>query len=249
MENITSRKNSVITHIRALSKDRAYRTLHGEYVCDGIKQLREAVSAGADIGTVIWSGNPELDADARQIVVSAELLSYVSPLKNSPGPVFTIKIPHTAVPENLHKVIILENVQDPGNVGTVIRTANAFDMDAVILTGGCADLYSPKTARSAMGALFVQPVLELELSDIAGLLSRNDMRLWGAALEQGGADIRCARLERSAVVIGNEGSGITAAMKGMCTGFVKIPMSPEAESLNAAVAASVVMWEMSRLSL
>jgi len=247
MENITSRKNSIITHIRALSKDRAYRSLHGEYVCDGIKQLKEAVSAGADIGTVIWRGNPELAADARQIVVSAELLSYVSPLKNSPGPVFTIKIPNISLPESLHKVIILENVQDPGNVGTVIRTANAFDIDAVILTGGCADLYSPKTVRSAMGALFVQPVLEL--SDITGLLRRKGMRLWGAALEQGAADIRSVPLEDSAVVIGNEGSGLSDEMKGMCTGFVKIPMSPAAESLNAAVAASVVMWEMSKLSL
>ena len=141
---------------------------------------------------------------------------------------------------------MLEGVQDPGNVGTVIRTANALGMDAVVLTGACADLYGPKTVRAAMGALLRQPVLTCTLDELMQLLRANGLKLYGAALTDTAQDLRCVPLTPAAVAIGSEGRGLSAQLLAQCDGQIIIPMQPGAESLNAAVAAAVVMWEIAR---
>lgn len=110
------------------------------------------------------------------------------------------------LPQPLRHVIVLEGVQDPGNVGTVIRTANALGMDAVVLTGACADLYSPKTVRAAMGALFRQPVLTCTTDELLQLLHARGLKLYGAALTDAAQDLRCVPLSPAAVAIGSEGA-------------------------------------------
>ena len=156
MEQIRSRKNQYILHLRALAKSADARREAGEYVCDGEKLLREALQFGAEVTSVLWreAAAFSLPDGIAQYAADAELVEYASPLMHSPGPVFTVRIPAMHLPQPLRRVIVLEGVQDPGNVGTVIRTANALGMDAVVLTGACADLYGPKTVRAAMGALF-----------------------------------------------------------------------------------------------
>ena len=141
---------------------------------------------------------------------------------------------------------MLETVQDPGNVGTVIRTANAFGIDAVILTGDCADLYNPKTVRSTMGAIFRQRVLTLEAAELKALLEKNSLPMYGAALHQNSALITDVSLKNAAAAVGSEGRGLSGEVLAMCDKTVFIPMQPDSESLNAAVAASVIMWEMSK---
>lgn len=248
METITSRKNPYIVHLRALGRERAARCASGEYVCDGVKLLREALQFGACVTSVLWSGAPALalpDGIA-QYSAPQDLVEYASPLVNSPGPVFTVRIPEAAVPARLEHVIVLENVQDPGNVGTVLRTANALGMDAVILAGACADLYSPKTVRATMGAIFRQPVIVCDLEQLRALLQTHSLKLYGAALTEKALDLRAVSLDRAAVAIGSEGRGLSAELLQLCDGQIIIPMRPEAESLNAAVAAAVVMWEIAR---
>ena len=156
-----------------------------------------------------------------------------------------------AVPEAerdrpLKNAIVLENVQDPGNVGTVIRTANAFGIGAVLLVGACADLYNPKTVRATMGAIFRQRVEQLSVDEMKALLCENALPLYGAALSDGARDIRQAELRQAAVAIGSEGNGLSRELLALSDGQIIIPMTPESESLNAGVAASVVMWEMTR---
>ena len=146
----------------------------------------------------------------------------------------------------LRRVIVLEGVQDPGNVGTAIRTANALGMDAVVLTGACADLYGPKTVRATMGALFRQPVLTCATDELMQLLRANGLKLYGAALTDTAQDLRRVPLTPAAVAIGSEGRGLSAELLAQCDGQIIIPMQPGAESLNAAVAAAVVMWEIAR---
>lgn len=248
METITSRKNPYIVHLRALGRDGAARRASGEYVCDGGKLLREALQFGACVTSVLWSGTPALalpDGIA-QYSAPQDLMEYASPLVNSSGPVFTVRIPESTVPARLEHVIVLENVQDPGNVGTVLRTANALGMDAVLLTGACADLYSPKTVRATMGAIFRQPALVCDLEQLRALLRTYSLKLYGAALTETARDLRAVSLARAAVAIGSEGHGLSAALLQLCDGQLIIPMRPEAESLNAAVAAAVVMWEIAR---
>ncbi len=248
MDRLTSRKNPVIRQLRALGRERTARAEEGLFVGDGEKLLREAIQCGAEIDTVLWTETSAMDVPnaKHQYTAPPELVEYVSALAHSPGPVFTIRMHPRPIPEALRRVIVLEKVQDPGNVGTVLRTANALGMDAVLLTGNCADLYSPKTVRSTMGAIFRMPVLECTLEEMKVLLNQHDLPLYGAALSEAARDLRMVRLDRAAVAIGSEGQGLSRELLALCDGEIIIPMRPESESLNAAVAASVVMWEMAR---
>jgi len=247
MEKLSSRQNKIIAHVRKLGSDKSYRYEHGEAVCDGIKLLREAIMWGVEITAVLWAGEAAfaLPEGIRQYSVSQELIDYASPLKNSQGALFTFRMPCWPEKEP-GRCLVLETVQDPGNLGTILRTANALNMDSVILTGDCADVYNPKTIRAAMGAVFRQKVLRMERSEMRDYLSAYGIKLYGAALSEASQDIRRIGLEKAAVAIGSEGKGLSEAFLALCDGQVIIPMNEQCESLNAGVAAAIVMWELNR---
>ena len=248
MDRITSRKNAFIMQLRALASDAEARREQGAFVCDGLKLLGEAVENGAEILSVLWKEGgalSEIDCPV-QAVAPAELFDHASPMKNSPGPLFTVRIPVDPKDGKIENAIILENVQDPGNVGTVLRTASAFSIGAVVLTGDCADLYSPKTVRATMGAVFRQRVLRLDRSELPAWLEEHGLPLYGAALSKDAQDMRGLDLTHAAVAVGSEGQGLSPELLALCRGKVIIPMDARSESLNAAVAASVLMWEMAR---
>ena len=241
MEVIRSRQNELIKRFLLLASDGKARREAGVYVCAGTKLLGEAVSSGAEIDCVLC---PEEIPGLPCRLVAPELLRAVTPLQNSDGPVFTVKMSSVPTPAEMKRVIVLENVQDPGNVGTVLRTADAFGMDAVVLCGACADPYQPKTVRASMGAIFRQCVLRTEVAALRELLG--DLKLYGAALREDAQDIRTLPKEGLAVAVGNEGQGLSEALLSVCDGTAIIPMEPCTESLNAGVAAAVAMWEMVR---
>ena len=248
METITSRKNPFIRHLRSLAADGAYRVEHGEFLCDGQKLIDEAVAFGGEISAILWKdAAPDREYPCqKQYIAPGEVFDYASPMNNSPGPIFTVKMPKTEGNfDPKGGVIVLEGVQDPGNVGTVIRTANAFGISAVVLTGNCADRYNPKTVRASMGAIFRQRVLSVPLEELSAFLRARDMKLYGAALSDKAEDIRRVSLEGAAVAVGSEGRGLSRELLNMCDGEIIIPMNPHSESLNAAVAAAVLMWELS----
>ena len=247
MDTITSRKNAYIVHLRSLSCDAAYRQEKGEYLCDGHKLLTEAIAAGAEISSVLWKDAPMRDLPCkRQFCAPEELFDYASPMKNSPGPLFTVRMPLRQHEDTLRNAIVLENVQDPGNVGTVLRTAAAFGIDAVLLCGDCADLYSPKTVRATMGAIFRQRAFTLSREELTDLLRQSGLPLYGAALSERARDVRKVDITHSAVAVGSEGRGLSEDILALCEEQIIIPMDAHSESLNAAVAASVLMWEMAR---
>jgi len=249
VEHITSRKNRTITHLKDLSTDGDYRRQTGEFVCDGEKMLKEALSFGAEIGCVLWGNAPlfEIPESIVQYSCPDDLMQYVSPLKNSVGPVFSVKIPdRSAETKAVSTALVLENVQDPGNVGTVIRTADAMGTDVVILVGGGADLYHPKTVRATMGGIFRQTVIETDIGGLLNYVNQYGLKLCGAALNENAGDIRKTDLKKAAVAIGSEGRGLSSELLEICEARLIIPMRPSCESLNAAVAAAIVMWEMSR---
>ena len=244
MEVIRSRQNELVKRFVSLAGDAKTRRQAGEYVCAGETLLDEAVAAGAEIVCVLAAEEiPGLPVR----LVTPEILRAVSPLQNSPGPVFTVRMRPIPPAETLRRAIVLENVQDPGNVGTVLRTAAAFGIDLAVLCGACADPYNPKTVRASMGAIFRQSVAVTALDGLEEAL--RGLPLYGAALAPGGADIRALPAGPLAVAVGNEGKGLTAGLLAKCAGAVRIPMRPCTESLNAAVAAAVAMWEMTREEL
>lgn len=245
MEYITSRRNSIIQNLRLLSRESSARKEQGVFLCDGIKLLREALAAGRTVTSVFWKDTPESGFEdlPDQTILPGDLFDYVSPLKNSPGPLFSVRIP-SATDGTVRRAVILENVQDPGNVGTIIRCANAMKIPSVILCGDCADLYHPRTVRATMGAIFRQTVISVKDTEELSLVVERPV--FGAALTNDSEDIRKLDLTDSSIVIGSEGHGISEAMLRFCDRTVIIPMNPESESLNAASAASILMWEMSR---
>ncbi len=246
MEPITSRKNSRVQALRRLGREKAYRREQRLFLCDGEKLLSEAIANGADIAEIYLRGVKSVEElpGVPVYALSEDVFDYASPLEHSPGPLFTVRTKTLSERVRPDRVIVLENVQDPGNVGTVLRTAAALGTELVVLVGECADPYNPKTVRAAMGALFRQPIWETDLSGLCEKLHEWELLLCGAALRAESVDVKSVSLRRSAVAIGNEGRGLTEALLAACDQKIILPMTPGSESLNAAVAASIFMWEM-----
>ena len=146
------------------------------------------------------------------------------------------------------KFLALDHLQDPGNLGTIIRTADAFGADGIILSEGCPDCYSPKVLRSAMGSVFRLPIWTVRnLAQTLEAMRQEGFTCFGAALD--GTAIRLGEFsfpKRSVAVVGNEGNGISRPVLEVCQKTLYIPMKGEAESLNAGVASSLILWEMCR---
>ncbi|HCG65778.1 MAG TPA: RNA methyltransferase [Oscillibacter sp.] len=250
-ETITSRQNPLMTHLRKLASSRSYRKKSGEYLCDGTKLLAEALKWGAEVKTAVFSEGvdiPPLPDGVRAVRVSEELMRSVSPMETPQGALFTVALPEVQLPETLSgkHYLVLDGVQDPGNVGTILRTADAFDCDGVFLVNACADLYNPKTARATMGAIFRREAYTVTAEELFALLRKSGVPLYGTALRDDTVPLAEANLARAAVAIGSEGRGLSQQVLDECAKTLKIPMNPRCESLNAAIAATVVLWEMYR---
>jgi len=251
IEVITSRHNALLTHLRKLASSRAYRDECGEYLGDGVKLLAEAVKWNAPLKTVVVSEGvalPALPEGVRTVRVSEELMRSVSPAETPQGALFTAALCRPALPERLDgtRYLVLDGVQDPGNVGTILRTADAFDCEGVFLLNGCADLYNPKTVRATMGAVFRASVWSCTAEELAALLRASDIPLYGTALRGDTVSLRELDLSRAAVAVGSEGRGLSEAVLSLCDRTARIPMSARCESLNAATAAAIMLWEMVR---
>ncbi len=251
VETITSRHNALLTHLRKLASSRAYRDECGEYLGDGVKLLEEAVKWDAPLKTALFSDDiaiPPLPDGVRVARVSGELMRSVSPAETPQGALFAARLERGGLPERLegNRYLVLDGVQDPGNVGTIVRTADAFECDGVFLVNACADLYNPKTVRATMGAVFRAKVWSCAAQELAALLRASGIPLYGAALRGDTVSLRETGLSRAAVAIGSEGRGLSAEVLALCDRTLRIPMSARCESLNASSAATVLLWEMYR---
>lgn len=250
MERITSRQNPLISQIRKLCTSRSYRREQGLFVAEGPKLLSEALRWGAEITCLVGieGENFPCPPDTRRLEVPASLLAYLSDTTTPQGVVFLCRMPPLDPPDILERgrYLVLDGVQDPGNVGTIWRTADALGAQGVFLLPGCADPFSPKTVRASMGACFRLPVWETGLEGLTARLEEEDIPLYATALADDTADVREIDWGVSAAVIGSEGRGVSPAVVSACRRTVGIPMRARCESLNAAVAAAIVLWEGAR---
>lgn len=250
-ERITSRANPLIGRIRKLRSSRGYRREEGCFLGEGPKLLEEALKWGAEIEAVLCEDGfplPELPLSVRVVEGPRDLVAAAADTQTPQGVVFVCSTPSTALPEALEgeRFLVLDGVQDPGNVGTIWRSADAFGADALLMCSGCADPWSPKAIRATMGAVFRLPVYECTLPEAAERLRAQGVPLYAAALDDRASDLRTLDLRRAAAIVGSEGRGVSPKALEVCGGTVKIPMRARCESLNAAVAAAVILWEMSR---
>lgn len=248
---ISSRNNPLITEASKLF-DKKYRDISGLFLLHGKKLTDEALLSGTELKRVF--ATPENEAYAAETAEAAGAELYITEphvfekltdQRAPEGVCAEAVIPsRRIVPEEGSFVLVCDRISDPGNLGAVLRSARAFGAGCVILSAGCADLYSPKVQRGAMGAgLTVGAVRDADtLSAVADLRSRG-FRVYAAALHTDAVALRDADLSGScAVVIGNEGQGLSADVIEACGNSLVVEMDPRCESLNAAVAASVIMY-------
>jgi len=231
--------------MRKLAKSKSYREEHNQFLCDGRKLLEEALNNGVEIDIVLTAKGLEytFSDDTYVYLTHNELIDSISPLQTSQGLLFVCRIPDAGDCDyNTGTHILLDNIQDPGNVGTIIRTAHAFGIKSVILTEGAADIYNPKTVRASMGAVFKLHITVKTNGEIKEL-KKKAIKFIGTSNDCSSNDIKTTDLKNSIVILGNEGQGVSKELLDLCDEVITIPLAQDCESLNVAAAASIIMWE------
>ena len=242
---ITARKNPLLQQVRRLLSSKREREQTGLFVADGTKLLAEAVKYYDGLDTVILSDGVEVRVPehVRIVRVPEEVMASVSPMETPQGALFLCRLPEKRPFVAEPGMLLLDGIQDPGNLGTILRTADALDIK-VVLMEGCADPYSHKVVRASMGAVFRTPVLQADWETVRYACAEKGIPVAVTALSERAKDLREAELAKMAVVIGSEGQGVRPKILDAADEQLIIPMNPHCESLNAAIASAIVMWQM-----
>ncbi len=245
---ITSRKNQLIQQVKKLFSSRKEREQQGLFAADGTKLLQEAVRFYPGLDTVILSDGVEADVPdhVRIVRVPADVMESISPMATPQGAVFLCKLPQKRPLAVNCPMLLLDGIQDPGNLGTILRTTDALKVPVVLLEG-CADPYSHKVVRASMGAVFRNQPLASTWEEVQQAMRNAKIPIAVTALSHRAVDIRQADLTKMAVVIGSEGQGVRKEILDSADHELIIPMNLNCESLNAAVAASIVLWQMQQV--
>ena len=267
VSEITSKANSTIVKIGKLD-NKKYRNEEKLFVCNGVKLFIEAAKFNAKIKYIILNNTINFDEEIVQLIknkqdcgasvlcVSENVFNKLSD-EQAPQGIITVceyfeeKHTFSTNVKNVNldeKVMLFESIRDPGNVGTIIRNSAAFGIDRLIFSSDCADIYSSKVIRAAMGAVFKVKIDIVD--DIEGTilsLKNNGKRVLGAALKHNSLVLGKDELStHDAVIIGNEGHGLSEKVLSLCDNTLFIPMCENTESLNAAIATAIIMWEFSK---
>ena len=254
---ITSAGNVQMKHVAALIKKAKERRAERLFVVEGRKMYEEAPKEWISAVYVSESFLKEAEETGLSLrqpyeVVSDTVFRAISDTKTPQGILCLMRMPHYELEELIDgertHLLILESIQDPGNLGTIIRTADAFGADGILLSEGCADCYSPKVLRSTMGSVFRLPIWTVpDLAQTLKELHQAGFSTFGAALDETAICLgNFSFPQKSVAVVGNEGNGISRPVLDACQQTLYIPMKGETESLNAGVAASLILWEMCR---
>ena len=244
---ITARKNPLLQQVRRLLNSRREREAAGLFVADGVKLLMEAVEHWPGLDTVILSDgvDAEVPDGVRLVRVPEDVMASISPMQSPQGALFLCRLPEKTAFVPKPGMLLLDGLQDPGNLGTILRTADALGVPVALLEG-CADPYNHKVVRASMGAVFRTPVVTTTWQAVREACAEAQIPVAVTALSDRAKDLRQADLGQMAVVSGSEGQGVRPQILSEADAELIIPMEPGCESLNAAVAATIVMWQMKR---
>lgn len=261
MLHISSKDNNTVKHVSKLIKSSAYRSACNEFVIEGMRLCIDALESGVEITMLAFSqqalkkykeqADKLLEICESTFIFSDKLFSQISDTKSPQGVLCVCKIDDKNL--NIHQsgvYLALEHIQDPSNMGTILRTAEALGVRGVVLTSNCCDVYSPKVLRGTMGAVFRMPVMFCDsLEGIINICHQNDITTIATIVSNTARSITkltSSEKKHCLLIIGNEGNGIVQGTIDKCRLKVTIPMLGRAESLNASVAAAISMWEILR---
>lgn len=249
---ISSLSNPKFKKVRRLQADKRFRSNQQQFVIEGTRWIAEMVN-DPRLQDLFYTELWYQQADHAQLIaqlsgrthqVSDEVMSAMSATKTAPGVLAVVAISPAVVPQNPSLILILDSISNPGNLGTMLRTAAAAGVDAVLLSPDCVDIYNPKVVRGSMGALLRLPVYQYEWEKIAEVVA--GCSIWIASVNGNSIYTAVDWRKPAALVIGNEAWGAGENAYDLATGSISIPMNSATESLNAAVAASIILFEAVR---
>ncbi len=256
---IKGKSNENIKYISKLLSSAKFRRENRQFVIEGLRLCSDALKSAVKIRKVFYTDKiykksyeiiDKIIADCGQAFITDEKIMKIISDTDSPQGIvcicdfidcdFSLK-------NDKNRIIILDNIQNPSNLGSIIRTCDALNFDGAVISENSCDIYNPKTLRGSMGSVFRTKFLIKDLEQIIPELNKKGVVTAAMTLEEGSLDIRSLEGKQSiALVIGNEGNGIRDEIKNVCTCRSKIPISSGTDSLNAAVAAGIAMWEVTR---
>ena len=238
--HITSINNEYIKEISKLN-EKKYRDKSNKYLIEGLHLVTEALKYDI-IDTIIIREDFSYETDIKHIIVSNEVMKKLSDNPSIPKIMAIVYKKESTISGN--KILLLDRLQDPGNLGTIIRSAVAFNFDTIILSNDTVDLYNSKVLRSTQGMIFNINILRQDLTSVINELKNNNYTIYGTKVDNGNDVKKINNTNKFALIIGNEGTGISDNILKQCDKYLYIKMNNNCESLNAGVAASILMYEM-----
>ncbi len=258
MIKISSKDNSLVKHINKLNKSSKYRREKGEFTAEGVRLCKDAMESGAEILSLIicedaLKKHSEIitaleNVSDNSYIFSKSVFKSISETKTSQGIICVIKtLDKPTLFDKIKsngKFLALESLQDPSNLGTILRTAEAIGIDGVVLSGDCCDIYSPKVVRGSMGAVFRIPFIIVNTVE-EFIISNKSTNFYASVVGDDADKINDTVFKEPCVlIVGNEGNGLKKSTIELCDKKITIPMNGRAESLNASAAAAILIWEM-----
>lgn len=255
-QEITSRQNPLVRELQALRKSAKRRKEAGLFFIEGARLCKDAADSGLEVAALLVTEQAlaQYEEYLSAVIPGAQAVYVVKPhvaaalsdTQHPQGVFASCRMPPQAPALAAGKILVAEQLQDPGNMGTILRTAEALGIDQVALLGTCCDIFAPKLLRASMGAVFRQPIAYFaDLAALMPALQALGTATYAAVADAGALPVNRVRFpERTAVFIGNEGNGLSQAAIQACDALVTIPMAGRAESLNAAAAAAILMWNV-----
>lgn len=237
---ITSLNNPTIKEISKL-KNKKYRDLTNTYLVEGDHLVEEAYKNNL-LTKIILLEDTICNYDIEKIYVTKEVMKKLTEL-DTPNKIIGIVKKNTPLPIG-NKILILDNIQDPGNLGTIIRSSVAFDIDTIVLSPNTVDIYNPKVIRSTQGIIFYTNIITLELKEFINEIKTKNYTIFGTNVRNGKNIKEITLPEKFALVLGNEGQGVSKEIESLCDDNIYIKMSSKCESLNVSVATSILLYEV-----
>ena len=238
----TSTDNKKIKNIKKLNSKK-YRDELGLFLVEGEHLVLEAYKNNL-LQELIVEENTDFKLDVETSYVTLDILKYISELDN-PSKIIGI-CKKKEEKEIGNKILVLDEIQDPGNLGTIIRSSVAFNIDTIVLSKNCVDLYNTKVLRATQGMIFNINIIERSLIDFITELKNNNYRIYGTKVNGGKSLKNVEKVEKFAIIMGNEGNGVKDNILDMCDEYIYIDMNKDCESLNVGVATSIILYELNK---